>query len=216
MIYSYSSLSCYLKCPQQFYRKYKAKDTLPYQSKEASSGVEIHEAIETALKTRTPLPEPLTIYEESISSVRNRIDNARIEQTIFLDHEFNYVVTRPYKGFMAKLDVLLISDDGKRAVVCDWKSGKPNEDTLQHDCYALAVLKAFPAVEKVTGFNVYLKHGKVGNEVVHERCNLQAVEDKIARIIAQIEADTRWVPKPSPLCNWCSAVKCKFYPKEKK
>jgi len=214
MIYSYSSLNCYLKCPQQFYRKYKAKDTLPYQSKEASSGVDIHEAIETALKTRTPLPEPLTIYEDSISSVRNRIDNARIEQTIFLDHEFDYVVTRPSKGFVAKLDVLLISDDGNRAVVCDWKSGKPYEDTLQHDCYALAVLKAFPGVEKVTGFNVYLNHGKVGTEVVHERCNLQAVENKIARIIAQIEADERWAPKPSPLCNWCSANKCKFYPKK--
>lgn len=214
MIYSYSSLSCYLKCPQQFYRKYKAKDTLPYQSKEASSGTEIHEAIETALKTRKPLPEPLMVYEDSISSVRNRIDNARIEQTIFLDAKFNYALTRPSKGFVAKLDVLLISDDGKRAVVCDWKSGKPYEDTLQYDCYALATLKAFPNVDKVTGFNVYLNHGGVGKEVIHERCNLRAVEDKIARIIAQIEAEERWVPKPSPLCNWCSAHKCKHYPKK--
>jgi hypothetical protein len=123
-------------------------------------------------------------------------------------------VTKPVKGFVAKLDVLLISNDGKRAVVCDWKSGKPYEDTLQHDCYALAVLKAFPAVEKVTGFNVYLRHGKVGAEVVHERCNLQVVEDKIARIIAQIEADERWAPKPSPLCNWCGAHKCVLYPQK--
>lgn len=214
MIYSYSSLSCYLKCPQQFYRKYRAKDVLPYQGKEAAAGTAIHEAIESALKTRSPLPEHLTVYEESISSVRNRIDNARIEQTIYLDEKFNYAVTRPTKGFVAKLDVLLISDDGKRAVVCDWKSGKPYEDTLQHDCYALATLKAFPSVEKVTGFNVYLNHGKVGAEVVHERCNVQAVEDKVARIIAQIEAEERWVPKQSPLCNWCSAHKCKHYPKE--
>jgi CRISPR/Cas system-associated exonuclease Cas4 (RecB family) len=214
MIYSYSSLSCYLKCPQQFYRKYKAKDTLPYRSKEVSSGIEIHEAIETALKTRTPLPEPLTIYEETISCVRNRIDNARIEQTIFLDDKFNYAVIKPPKGFVAKLDVLLISNDGRRAVVCDWKSGKPYEDTLQHDCYALAVLKAFPAVEIVTGFNIYLNHGKVGTEVVHERCNLQAVEDKLARIVARIEADERWAPKPSPLCDWCGANKCGLYPKK--
>jgi hypothetical protein len=215
MIYSYSSLSCYLKCPQQFYRKYRAKDTLPYQGKEAAAGTEVHEAIEAALKTRSPLREPFTVYEETISSVRKRIDNARIEQTIFLDEKFDFALTRPYKGFVAKLDVLLISDDGTRAVVCDWKTGKPYEDTLQHDCYALAVLKAFPKVEKVTGFNVYLKHGKVGKEVVHERASLQAVQNQVARIIAQIEADERWAPSPSPLCNWCSAHKCKHYPKEK-
>lgn len=215
MIYSYSSLNCWLNCPQQFFRKYKARDTLPYQGKEAQAGTEVHEAIETALKTRQPLPKHMEVYEESISSVRGKISNARIEQTIYLDDKFDYALIRPAKGFVAKLDVLLISTDGKRAVVMDWKTGKPREDTLQHDCYALTVMKAFPEVQDLTGFNVYLKTGKIGEQLNYERCNISAVQEKVARIIAQIEADDRWAPKPSGLCAYCSAHKCKFYPREK-
>lgn len=214
MIYSYSSLNCYRNCPQQFFRKYKAKDTLPYQGKEAAAGTEVHEAIETALKQRQPLPKHMEVYETSISSVRDKINNARIEQTIYLTEKFAFSLTRPAKGFIAKLDVLLISDDGKRAVVMDWKTGKPREDSLQHDCYAVAVFAAFPDVEKLTGFNVYLATGKIGKQTEYERCNVAAVQAEIARLIAQIEADDRWAPKPTPLCNWCSAHKCKFYPKE--
>ena len=217
VIYSYSSLNLYKTCPQQFFRKYKAKDMLPYQGAEAAAGTDVHEAIETALKTRQPLPKHMEVFEESISSVRKKIDNARIEQTIYLDHRFVYALVKPPRGFVAKLDVLLVSDDGTRAVVMDWKTGKPREDTLQHDCYALAVFRAFPAVQSVTGFNVYLKTGKIGMPLNYSREAAQGIQDELTRLIARIEADDRWAPapgKPFP-CNWCSAHKCPHYPKEK-
>ena len=216
VIYSYSSLNLYRTCPQQFYRKYIAKDTLPYQGTEAAAGTDVHEAIETALKTRQPLPKHMEVFEESISSVRKKLDCARIEQTIFLDERFRFALTRPVKGFMAKLDVLLVSEDGKRAVVMDWKTGKPREDTLQHDCYALCVFRAFPDVESITGFNVYLKTGKIGPQLEYSVEAAQGIQERLALMIAQIEADDFWQPKPgSPFpCNWCSAHKCKHYPKE--
>jgi CRISPR/Cas system-associated exonuclease Cas4 (RecB family) len=189
---------------------------LPYKGAEAEAGTQVHEAIETALKTRQPLPKHLEVYETTISSVRGKINNARIEQTIYLDKSFQYALTKPLGGFVVKLDVLLLSDDGERAVVMDWKTGKPREDTLQHDCYALGVMRAFPTVLRVTGFNVYLKTGKVGKQLEYERENIQTVQDSLARRIAIIEADKHYAPKPSPLCNWCSANKCKYYPKDKR
>ena len=218
MIYSYSSLNLYRTCPQQFYRKYIAKDTPPYQGAEAAAGTDVHEAIETALKTRQPLPKHMEVYEDCISSVRGKIDRARIEQTIFLDEKWRFALTRPIKGFVSKLDVLLISEDGKRAVVMDWKTGKPREDTLQHDCYALAVFRAFPDVQMVTGFNVYLKTGKIGQQLEYSREAAQGIQDRLALMVAQIEADDVWLPKkgvPFP-CHWCAAHKCRHYPKEAK
>ena len=217
MIYSYSSLNLYNTCPQQFYRKYRAKDMLPYVGKEAAAGTDVHEAIEHALKTRSPLPTHLEVFEESISSVRSKINCARIEQVIYLDEAFRFSVTRPERGFVAKLDVLLISEDGTRAVVMDWKTGKPREDTLQHDCYALAVMRAFPQVKVLTGFNVYLSTGKVGPQLEYSREAANGIQQRIATMIARIEADEFWQPnpgKPFP-CNWCAAHKCKHYPKEK-
>jgi hypothetical protein len=215
MIYSYSSLNCYENCPKQFFHRYIARDALPYQGVEAEAGTKVHEAIETALKTRQPLPKHMEVYETTISSVRGKINNARIEQTIYLDKSFQYALTKPSAGFVVKLDVLLLSDDGTRAVVMDWKTGKPREDTLQHDCYALGVMRAFPDVLHVTGFNVYLKIGKIGRQLEYARENIQVQQDEIARRIAVIEADQRYAPKPSPLCHWCSAHKCKYYPKDK-
>lgn len=216
MIYSYSSISLYRNCPRHFFHKYVARDAVPRSHDAAAAGTQVHEAIETALKTRSPLAGGLEIYETTISSVRKKIDHARIEQTIFLDQHFDFAVTKPEKGFVAKLDVLILSEDEKSAMVIDWKTGKPREDTLQHDCYALAVMKAFPGVDRVTGCNVYLKTGTTSKAQTYLREGLPENQGRIAVEVARIEADDHWAMKPGPLCNWCSATKCKFHPETNK
>ena len=148
--------------------------------------------------------------------MRKKIDNARVEQTLYLDEAFNYVVTRPKRGFVAKIDVLLISDDGRKAVVLDWKTGKPRKDDLQHVCYALAVSKAFPTVKEVAGYNIYLNHGEVGGGFKFESKDFAYLQERVSNIIAMIEADKDYTPRKSPLCGWCSAPKCIFLPPVRK
>jgi len=214
MIYSFSSLSCYETCPQQFYRRYIARDALPADTAQTLQGTKVHESIEHALTSATPLPPEWADMEPMIAPVRRKMPLARVEQAIHLNRQFEHAVDKLESGFVAKIDVMVINPETRRAVVIDWKTGKPRKETLQQDCYALAVMLAYPDVEHVTTFNSYVMRGETSKPRDYTRQDIPLLRMELTRRVAQIEADSRWAPRqgiPFP-CHYCSAHNCPSHP----
>lgn len=81
----------------------------------------------------------------------------------------------------------------------------------QQVIYGVLILQNFPAIERVTLREVYLRHGEY-REATVERYNLERLTDVLGAVIAQIDAafaagpdSPRWFPTAGPHCGICPA-----------
>jgi hypothetical protein len=111
-----------------------------------------------------------------------------------------------------KSDCILISEDGKTAVIIDLKSSK--RATLlyakdQLEFYSLMVFVNFPEVETIRNGLFFLKHSKMmwSREILHrDDYDLSATNYLVEKINSLSESFiSRIQPeiKTSPLCNFC-------------
>jgi hypothetical protein len=81
----------------------------------------------------------------------------------------------------------------------------------QQVIYGVLILQNYPAIERVTLREVYLRHGEY-REATVERYNLERLMDVLAGVIAQIDQafvagseSARWFPTAGPHCSMCPA-----------
>ena len=159
------------------------------------------------------------MYKNSVASFQSRlaafkegfaisVEHREIELAV--DGELNPCSYWDANAVMrGKADCILISDDGKSAVVIDLKSSR--KATLayaqdQLDFYSLMVFSNFPKVETVKNGLFFLKHGKMlwskqllrrgswdGAALISKINNLS--EKFIGNMVPEIST--------SPLCNYC-------------
>lgn len=205
-VWSYTSIVSLEKCPQEFYRRYilKEKSTSPA----LEHGNAVHKAIEEYLKNKTsPLAKiggPAASLVESIKyKAKGKI--LCVEQKMGLNGIIEPV------GFFddnvwgrGAADVIII--DYPNAVLADWKTGKVREKVAQLAVLALFVFKHYPRVEKITAFNVWLDHGKIGQIYTFTR----DMESTLwATMMPKIEAAETFAKNPPDRmpacqCGWCN------------
>ena len=129
---------------------------------------------------------------------------------------------------------VLVADPPDGVIVVDWKSGwQPPaklgwEDQREHGSagdkdekltdqgyaqqviYGTLVLQNYPAINRVTLREAYLRHGEF-REATIDRYNLERVTDVLGAVIAQLDrafaegADSeRWIPVAGPHCATCA------------
>lgn len=130
----------------------------------------------------------------------------------------------------------IVADPPDGVIVIDWKTGwappaKLGEEDLdnrtanaedrdekltdqgyaQQVIYGFLILKNYPAVNRVTLREAYIRHGEY-REATVTRERLERLEDVIAAVIAQIDAafedgpdSARWVPTAGVHCGVCPA-----------
>lgn len=208
---SYSAIAKFQTCPRQFRHLYVLKDVRSEATEASARGVAVHESIEKSIQNGAPLPDELAPLQSYIDQIRSfpRYD---VEIGYGTDSAFNPCSYD--KGYIVgKMDVVL--QNNARAVVLDWKTGKPRDNPLQLQIYAYLVFAHRPDVQEVTTTNIYIAHKAKIAPVTYSRAHIPALRHALAEACAPIELAlerSHWPPKPSPLCGWCPVRSCQYHP----
>jgi ATP-dependent exoDNAse (exonuclease V) beta subunit len=205
MIYTYSKLSDFEKCPRFYEAAYLLKTVQRTTTPALAKGRTIHKLLENAVRNRdlTP-PEGLRIDPKTWGGLV-RV-GAKPEVKIAVDKNFEACDFDDANVHLrGVIDVLVRKPTG---ILCvDWKSGKPGyTDVLQAKVYA-AMLHAALGVNVITFAWNYVCFGVV------ELAKLEgerAVED-VKELIDRVENTRGFPPKPSFFCRFCGNVACQFY-----
>lgn len=210
--WSYSSLTGYENCPHQFYEVRIAGTTPRKDTKEASSGVDIHKQIED--------------YCNGVASLEDKKLKKIVDKTLadldkaFLKFEHKLAITQKrepteweaedchHRGIM---DVSYINPDDPVAKVFDWKSGKVNAYSQQLKANALTIFAHYPHVQEVRTQYVWLKFDSVTPGRVFREFSdkiWDAFEKRVTVMVAA-EQQNIWPKRPSGLCKrYCPVVTC--------
>lgn len=202
---SYSALDAYTKCPRYFKRRYIDK-AIPFVPNPASErGRRIHEDLEAAVLQGTDpgvwTPEGL------LDAVRGADGEAEAKLGMTAAGAPCGFFDRGVK-FRGAIDVLMGRPG--RYILLDWKTGKVRPDDLQADSYA-ALLRAGDPGAAVLFVWVY-----VDQRTTRKREVPQDAGDRIRRMIAVVEEDTRHIPRTSWYCRFCPVLDCEYNQNEER
>lgn len=212
--WSYSSLTAYETCPKRYYLTRVSKEIKEPGTDATKWGVEVHTALEYRVKDGTVLPESMQKWEPSCARILSYGGDVFTERQYALTQDF-----RPTGWFDKDAWVRGIVDVGvllgDRAVVLDWKTGKPKTDSDQLKLFAAFVMHSEPQIDRVSTSFVWLAHKKVTKEKF-TRADISTIWQgflpRTRRLELAYERD-KWEAKPSGLCkNWCPVGKerCNF------
>ena len=185
-------------------------------------GHDLAAAVEKSIE-EGEVPEEVAVevdmYKNSVASFQSRlsafkegfsISTEHREIELAIDKDLNPCSYWDKKAVMrGKSDCILISDDGKSAVVIDLKSSK--RATLSYaqdqlDFYSLMVFSNFPEVQQVKNGLFFLKHGKMmWSKQLLKRSTWNGAEliSKINTLSEEFLGSQEPDIKTSPLCNYC-------------
>lgn len=210
---SYSALSKFDQCPRQFQHLYVLRDVQQAPSAAADQGVAIHEALEHAVRDKTPLPADMEALAPYVGLLARYPGQVLPEVALAAGHhlepcayEHGYIV--------GKLDVLCM--DGSKALILDWKTGKPRDNALQMRIYAWLAMLHYPEIQDVVTRPVYLYHPeKRSQTATHTRASMSTlrreVQEKAVKVELAVERGT-FPARPSALCGWCPVKTCQHNP----
>lgn len=208
--YSFTLLDTFETCPRQAHERWWNKRKMPGGA-ESAEGSRVHKALERRVADGQALPPEYAAYEPLVQGFEGR-GVMLAEKALAVDGNMKPChFWAPEKFIGAKLDVLLLPRDEAKAVVADWKTGKPREKTLQHLICATLTFEHYPKVQSVHGFNVWLKESRLGTENLYLRADLPNLWQLILKRVAEVEDHQRrnyWPERPSPLCGWCGVFEC--------
>ncbi len=200
--WSYSRYGMHKQCPKKY--KFAVVDGLevPWLKEgPAYRGTLIHQMFEDYLNgTIDNLSSEFDYYEGFLDSMKEGETYPEITLAFTKDW-------KPCKWdaddrwFRCILDALTLHED--TAVIYDWKTGKEYPDhASQREIYAVAVNAAYPEIENIECYHVYLD-GKSLTKSVYSKDQLPAIreqwESKVQRMF-----DDQWYPaNPSWLCRYC-------------
>jgi len=205
---SYSRLSTFENCPQQFDYLYVTKNVQVVESEAMAYGTRVHEALEMYAKSRDE--KYLTRETRKWKSLIDRL----LEKKGTHLYEYQMAVTPELEpcDWMAKdvwlrgiADVLVV--DGDTAYCLDWKTGKVRDNPTQLQLFACMVFLHFPEVRTVKTAFVWLKFDQV-TDMIYKRSMFDPMWRNLMQRFdyAQETIDLGvFEAKPSGLCRWCAA-----------
>jgi hypothetical protein len=212
-VWSHSALSEYETCPHRFYRKRVAKDVVEPVGEHARVGLEVHSALEKAIKGEEPFPEDrLPTYAPYLKQVMALDGEKHAELKLGITSRLTGTAfDAPDVWGRAIVDVLVLIRNQPLAAVIDWKTGKPRGDTGQAARNAAAVFCNFPNIKAVVTSFVYAQHGtKVVKQFRREE--LPAMLAPTYRVLSEVRwsfEHEAWPRRPSGLCRaYCPVLDC--------
>lgn len=207
-------MSAFEQCPLRYKLTRVVKKVKEPDTEATLWGKRVHSALEERIRDGTPLPATLAGYEGIASKVASSQGEVKVEMKIGVNANFGAT------GFFANdvwcrgvIDVAIVNGD--KAVILDWKTGKPKPGSDQLKLSAGMAFAEFPQVKSVeTGF-VWLKNNKVDRDTFtreHVGDIWSSFMPRVARLNMAFEND-RWPANPSGLCkNYCPVGKsnCEF------
>jgi hypothetical protein len=211
--WSPSSLSDFVNCPRSFYEKRILKSVKQEDTEQTIWGNKVHKAFEERHLNGTPLPPDLDDHEAFMLQLTVIPGQHYTEQKIALSTALTPCGFFDDNVFMrAIIDYLKVTDD--RALIVDYKTGKPHNKFGQLKLNALWVFQQHPAVQKIKVMYYWTKTMTVTDQQ-YARADIPALWADFVPDLKQykeaFKTDT-WQPRQSGLCHgWCPVTTCEFW-----
>jgi CRISPR/Cas system-associated exonuclease Cas4 (RecB family) len=208
--WSHSTLTSYETCPRRYYLTKVTRTVTEPQTEATIWGNSVHQALEKRAKTGEALPIAIKAYEPIVDKILNRDGRRLVEEKMAIDESFQPAQwSKSWCRGIVDLGIV----DTKTAYMFDWKTGKRKPDSEQMKLMALLTLHTYPYIEKVKTSFIWLKDGKIDQDVFTREQIPTLWQDFIPRVnrLANAYEKERWEPKPSGLCgSWCPCTGCEF------
>lgn len=200
MSQSYSSIKLYEQCAAKY--KFSRIDRLPEPTGPAAErGKMIHAELESILKGG------LEILCEEAEHLLPKIDvwkeqDAKSEMEFAVNNRWDPVDFND-PTYMLRGIIDLYIEDGDRAIVLDFKTGKERDYTDQVAVYATVILATKPHINEVVPAIEFIDTKKSLTYNVIHRKDLQYLKQSVEGRVNIIERDKIYAPNPSGLCRFC-------------
>lgn len=212
--WSYSSIKTFDQCPKKYYHLKVAKDVKDEGSEATIYGTEVHTAAEEFIRDNKPVPEKFAIIRPVVETLAQYPGTKHVEMKLGLKKEGDTYTPcdffDPDVWYRGIVDFLC--EDGKRAWLVDYKTGKSAKyaDMKQLDLMAGAMFVHFPELEVIKSGLLFV----VPNEFItkthhreHLNSYLSVFSDQLRRLQGA-HASGVWNAKSSGLCPWCPVTTC--------
>lgn len=215
IVWSYSGMKNFQGCPRRYHEVNVLKNYPFIDTPQTIYGKQVHSAIEDFFVDGVVLPEMYAKFAKTIEMVSriNGVKHSELRLAVDIDHD-------PCEFFDGNawvrgiVDLLVISEDGMKAIIIDWKTGSNRyPDNQQLELMFLLVRSKFPNIRHFDCYLVFLAHG-VRTHSVYTLRDTGSCWDYWETQYEQLEIAFKtesFPPKPTPLCGWCPVLTCKHY-----
>jgi PD-(D/E)XK nuclease superfamily len=209
--WSFSALARYENCPKQYYHISVKKDVKDEGSEYSEEGQIIHKGMYERITKGKPLPLNYRYLESTAAKFVGFPGDVSGELKFAMDRKFAPVSYFDSSVFVrVVVDLLVVART--RAIIVDWKTGKPQPWSVQLDLTAAVLSTHLPEIETFDLAYVWLKDTKVKpSRMRRTKADLVNVWNNLLPRVAKIEQaikTTDFPAKPSGLCKYCPVVTC--------
>ena len=213
--FSYSRLKNFETCPRRHLEVDLKKTFKEDESEQLSWGNSVHKSLERRVGYGEKLPIGMEMYEPMAAKIAASKGKILVEQQLAINKDFGPTAWfAPNAWFRAKIDVAIVN--GPVALLCDWKTGRIVEDSVQLSLAAAAFFAHAPEVQKIRS-RFYWLGDDVKTDVDIDRSAMPTFWGAIWPRVKQLENayDTsNYPPTPGRLCRrWCPVKSCEYWGK---
>lgn len=208
MTWSYSKLSVFERCPQQYEYKYIQK--LPQVKGDAlMRGIALHDKCERFLKGDLKrVPKELEKIGPQLKRLKKNEAVAEEWWNFHNDWGWSY---EPFQWLVAKLDAYCFPYEGEIEVV-DFKTGKKYPEVKdQLNLYAVCAMSAYDGIESVSAKAEYIDTGETVN-FVWSAGQIGTMKNAWTSRANRLLKAKKFKKSPSFHCRWCDFHKRKGGP----
>lgn len=210
--WSYSALGSFITCPLRYYETKVAKRVAEPQTDQTRWGNQVHKALELRIGQGTPLPPNMVQYEPIAAKIADVAKGKKVvtEQKLGLTKSLK-PTTFFAKDVWLRAILDLKIENGSRAFVGDWKTGKKNPDSDQLKLFAAVTFAISPWINEVQTSFIWLQSGETTAQkfVRDDAAGIwQEFLPKVRRLEQAYETNN-FPARPSGLCrSWCPVHTC--------
>lgn len=214
--WSHTSLEHSEQCLRSYHEIRVLKNFKQSEGESLIWGNRCHSAFEHALRDGTPLPEGMTLWQDTIEQFRGLKGVLQVEQQLAITQGFLPCDWWAKDAWCrAKVDAMWL--DGHVLKEVDWKFGKRKPDSDQLALSALLAFHHYPEVTQVRSMFVWMKTlQKDREDFTRDQIPKlwQRFTPKLRRLMQAFDTDV-WPARTSGLCaQHCPVLTCNFNGKQ--
>ena len=213
--FSYSRMKNFEVCPRRHHEVDLKKSVKEAESEQLTWGNAVHKALELRIRDGVKLPIGMEMYEGMCQKIAASPGKILTEQQLAINKDFGPTAWfAPNAWFRAKIDVAIVFEPV--ALLCDFKTGKIVEDSVQLALAAAAAFAHIPKLEKIRS-RFYWLGDNVETDLDFKRESMPAFWTGLWPRIEQMKVayDTQnYPPIPGRYCRrWCPVKSCEYHGK---
>ena len=213
--WSWSRLTGFETCPKKMHAMQVTKEFIEPENDSTRYGKEVHRALELRVRDSTPLPFHLTHLEPSIAKIASTKGVKLTEQKMALDANFNPCDWMGKNVWVRSiLDLAIL--DGDRAVIIDYKTGKPDADFGQLLLAGAMFMAYRPNVTQIGLAYWFTRHASIPKHKLYRKELPKVWAELMPRVNRYQHAFnvSEFPARQNGLCKkYCAVRSCVYYGK---